>query len=126
MKTKKQQTGAWGEEQAASFLLQKGYEVTDRNFSIPKKGEIDIIAWHEKPYHGRTLCFVEVKTREKNDGSAERAVGKKKMTALKFVAWQYCLKHGINIDHTPIQFEQVSIVFVAGKTEVAHYEIPAE
>src|SRR3989339_58104 len=121
-KTKQQQIGTWGEEKAASFLLQRGYEVIDRNFSIPKKGEIDIIAWSTKPHFGKTLCFVEVKTRERSDGSAERAVGKKKMSALKSVGWLYCLKHGIDIDHTPIQFEQVSLCMVHGRFEINHYE----
>ena len=72
--TKKQEIGAWGEDIAVRMLSEKGYEIVDRNFEI-REGEIDIIAWHEKPYFGRTLCFIEVKTRGGEQGSAERATG---------------------------------------------------
>ncbi len=47
--------GRRGEQQAAEFLLKKGYRILERNFRT-KRGEIDLIA--EK---GDTLSFVEVK-----------------------------------------------------------------
>lgn len=106
--TEKQKLGAWGEEQAALFLIKNDYEIVDRNYR-QKQGEIDIICWHEKAHHGRTLCFVEVKTRGISDGSAERATQGKKMPRMLFTARQYCLSHHINIETTPIQFEQVSV-----------------
>lgn len=124
MQTQKQQTGKWGEDIATTFLIKKGYNIIDRNFTIHKKGEIDIIAWHEKKYFGKTLCFIEIKTREINDGSAERSVGKKKLQSLFYAANIYCNWHDINVDRTAIQFEQVSIYFQNGKMEIHHYEIP--
>jgi putative endonuclease len=122
--TEKQKTGKWGEDIAASFLVDKGYEIIETNFSIHKKGEIDIIAWHEKKYFGKTLCFVEIKTRGTSDGSAERSVGKKKLQSLFFAANMYCNWNDINVDRTAIQFEQVSIYFQNGKMDIRHYEIP--
>lgn len=122
--TEKQKTGKWGEDIAASFLVDKGYEIIERNFSIPKKGEIDIIAWHEKKYFGQTLCFVEIKTRGSHDGSAERSVGKKKLQSLFFAANVYCNSNKIDIDRTAIQFEQVSIYVLNGNMDIRHYEIP--
>lgn len=124
MQTEKQKTGKWGEDIAASFLVNKGYDIIDRNFSIHKKGEVDIIAWHAKKYFGKTLCFIEIKTRGSSDGSAERSVGKKKLQSLFFAANVYCNWHGIDVDRTAIQFEQVSIYFVNGKMDIRHYEIP--
>ena len=110
MKTAKRITGDWGEEQAALFLINKGYQIVERNYAI-KQGEVDIIAWHEKR-NINTLCFVEVKTRHKKDsGGAERATGYKKLTRVLFAAKEYCLSHGIKFDRTPIQFEQVSVYF---------------
>ena len=49
--------GQEGEQLAAAYLLNKGYRIIERNYRF-HRNEIDIIA-----LHGRTLCFVEVKTR---------------------------------------------------------------
>ncbi len=49
-----------GEELATKFLKEKGYKIIERNFR-KGYGEIDIIA-----VQGRTLVFVEVKTRTGN------------------------------------------------------------
>lgn len=118
----KRKIGAYGERIAADFLLHKGYEIVERNFS-ERRGETDLIAWHEKVYFGRTLCFVEVKYRSNDDGSAERSVGKKKQRNMSNSARRYCLEHGIDIEHTPIQFEQISIYGKAGEQKIFHYEI---
>ncbi|HKS29782.1 MAG TPA: YraN family protein [Pyrinomonadaceae bacterium] len=59
--------GRRGEELAAEFLESSGYRLVASNFKLPVgrslrgavvQAEIDCIA-----YEGRTLCFVEVKTR---------------------------------------------------------------
>jgi putative endonuclease len=127
-KTKKRELGDWGEEQASLFLTKQGYEIVERNFEVPKLGEIDIIAWHEKPYFGRTLCFIEVKTRENDDGSAERATQEHKLPALFRAAKAYCISHEINMDRMPIQFEQVSVhIDPVDRTAVCkHYVIPVD
>lgn len=49
--------GQEGERLAAKFLAEKGYRIIERNYRY-HRNEIDIIA-----RDGRTLCFVEVKTR---------------------------------------------------------------
>src|SRR3989339_703047 len=121
--TSKQTLGKWGEEEASHFLINKNYEVVARNYSLAKKGEIDIVAWHIKNKNQKTLCFVEVKTRSNNDASAERSVGKKKMSALFVVARDYCLKNNIDMDNTYIQFEQVSIYKNENNIDIRHYEI---
>lgn len=120
MQTDKQKTGDWGEAIAVSFLLEKNYEIVLRNFRI-REGEIDIIAWRDIAPFGKTLCFIEVKTRKTNDGSAERAVGMSKIIKMKKTAQIYCMKHRIDRGNTPIQFEQVSVY---GRDDVRHYEIP--
>lgn len=50
------QVGKVGEEVAARFLTQNGFEIKDRNYS-KKWGELDIVAHKEGKLH-----FVEVKT----------------------------------------------------------------
>ncbi|PIT86130.1 MAG: hypothetical protein COU33_04865, partial [Candidatus Magasanikbacteria bacterium CG10_big_fil_rev_8_21_14_0_10_43_6] len=68
-----------------------------------KQGEIDIIAWHTKSHHGKTLCFIEVKTRSYGKGSAERATGREKMRRLQRAAQSYCMAYAIDVEQTPIQ-----------------------
>tara|TARA_Y100001970_G_scaffold278673_1_gene384702 strand:- start:1895 stop:2326 length:432 start_codon:yes stop_codon:yes gene_type:complete len=124
-KTQNKQVGKWGEEKAALFLLEKGYNIIAKNFST-RFAEIDIIAWHKKQHFGKTLCFIEVKTRSKKDGSAERAVNKQKLSHMYKGAYAFCLKKQICIDATPIQFEHVSIYKNKMKQEpdIVHYIIP--
>ncbi len=52
--------GKLGEEQAMARLKKEGYRVLERNYRNTF-GEIDIIA-----QDGKTLCFVEVRTRTKD------------------------------------------------------------
>jgi len=56
--------GNYGEDMAVKFLLEKGYEIIERNFLKPF-GEIDIIALAPADKNSSTpiLVFLEVKTR---------------------------------------------------------------
>lgn len=122
-KTDKQKIGDGGEGKASLFLMSKGYNIVSRNYRA-KGGEIDIIAWHNKNHNEKTLCFVEVKTRRKNDGSAERATDEQKLGRLFHAARKYCLENNINTEKTFIQFEQVSVY--TDINECVHYIIPVE
>lgn len=123
MTTKKRVLGDWGEEQAARFLLEKGYFIVERNFQT-RRGEIDIIAWHKKPHFGNTLCFIEVKTRSYGLGSAARATGFEKIQHIMFAARVYCLQKRISMDTTPIQFENISIYIEKNKIKnIFHHVI---
>jgi putative endonuclease len=53
-------SGKIGEDHAADLLIQKGYQIIERNYHS-RFGEIDIIA-QNKDY----LVFIEVKTRDEN------------------------------------------------------------
>jgi putative endonuclease len=131
-KTSKQKTGAWGEDLAVSFLVNKGYKIFARNYEVilngKKAGELDIIAWHQKPHFGNTLCFIEVKTRKRDDGSAERATGKEKLKNLLTAAHAYCQVEALDIERTPIQFEQVSVFGNESSTNhsLKHFVIPVD
>ena len=50
--------GAFGEQYAARFLREEGYEIWSANYKTDS-GEIDIIALKDN-----IVCFVEVKTRQ--------------------------------------------------------------
>lgn len=77
--------------------------MVEQNYSCPP-GEIDIIA-----KVGDSLSFIEVKTRTGHPGSAERAVGFLKQDHLSKAAKYYCRQWNIDLLHTSIQFEQISI-----------------
>ncbi len=125
MITPKRAQGDWGEEKAVEFLLKKGYDIVTRNFRV-KMGELDAVAWHKKHHFGMTLCFIEVKTREKNDGNAERATGWEKLQRMMRAARAYCMRERIDIGRTPIQFEQVSVYGIEGNPVFRHYVIPVD
>ncbi len=80
-------TGNEGENKAAEYLTENGYEILERNWRT-KGGEIDIIAYKDK-----TLVFVEVKAlpngspellqTELNRGKLQRIVKSSKCFLLK-------------------------------------------
>ena len=57
MSTKRTQTGAYGEQIAAHYLVRQGYQILAQNWRCPE-GELDVVA-----KQGNTLVFVEVRTR---------------------------------------------------------------
>ncbi len=124
-KTEKRKFGDYGEDKASLFLTDAGYKIVKKNYQ-KRGGEIDIIAWHPKELHGETLCFVEVKTRKKPDGSAERATGREKIKRLLNTAKLFCIENKIDMDTTPIQFEQVSVYQNGSEINFKHFVIPID
>lgn len=97
------QTGQSGEEAACAYLAKLGYRIVGRNIKF-KNGEIDIVAWE-----GRTLCFVEVKTRSSEDyGSPFEAVSYFKQRKLSRLALTY-LKFNRLLE-TTARFDVVAIL----------------
>ncbi|MEE1170054.1 MAG: YraN family protein [Anaerovoracaceae bacterium] len=77
----RQQTGKFGEDAAAEYLVRNGYRIIERNFRC-RLGEIDIIA-----QRGDIVAFVEVKTRLGNMfGRPAEAVGREKQKHIRRVA----------------------------------------
>jgi putative endonuclease len=109
----KKAQGQRGENLAADFLRQKGYEILDRNYRY-QRGEIDIVArW------GLLLVFVEVKTRSSTSfGYPEQAVGRAKQNLIKQTAEWFVLAHQHQGD---IRFDIVSIV-TSPELEIVHFE----
>ena len=97
-------TGIKGEDEAARFLTRSGYAILDRNVRT-RAGEIDLVA-----REGKTLVFVEVKTRRDTEGDPpQAAVDTRKQNRLGKLAHGYLkLKH---IRETPCRFDVVSVIF---------------
>jgi putative endonuclease len=109
-------TGRLGEELAASYLEEKGYKIVERNFRT-RFGEVDIIC-----YNGKTLVFVEVKTKIGHDfGEPEDMVNKSKIAKVKRMGKVYLLEKGLD---ALCRVDVVAIVMdVEKKVErIDHYE----
>lgn len=102
--------GRRGEEAAARHLAALGYRILERGLR-QRAGELDLVA-----LDGRTVVFVEVKTRQAADhGSPADAVDVRKQTRLTRAALAY-LKRRRLLEH-PARFDVVSIVWPADDAE---------
>ena len=100
--------GKEGEDQAAKFLVKKGYRILERNYRT-RNGEIDLITLHEG-----AVVFVEVKTRT-NDayGAPELAVNARKQGRMIKAALGY-IKYK-KLHQVPCRFDVVAISSSAGQ-----------
>ena len=109
---KKQSLGKMGEDLAAQYLIDKGYEILERNWRAYRK-EIDIIA-----IDGKDIVFVEVKTRQDDEfGSPEMAVNRQKRAHIYAAASAYYYEHKIELD---VRFDIIAILYRDGKPEINH------
>ena len=94
-------TGKIGEEMAVKYLLEKGYNIIERNWRH-RNWEVDIIASNENKLH-----IIEVKTRRTATfGFPEDDVSKKKIKYLMGAAEEYVI---LNPEWKLIQFDILSI-----------------
>ena len=115
MQSSTKEKGNRGEELAVSFLVEKGFEIIERNYRYGK-GELDIIA-REKDF----LVFVEVKSRESLEyGFPEEAMTKRKIAQIRKIAEAYLTEK--NITDENIRFDVVAILFLNNEVTINHYE----
>ena len=106
--------GKIGEELAVNYLINKGYQILERNWRSGHK-EIDIIA-----LDGDTLVAVEVKTRKSNTfGEPDIAVGVMKQKMLIWAADAYVRYRNLDVD---VRFDIISIVFTDKDKHLEHIE----
>jgi putative endonuclease len=107
--------GSWGEQTAAKYLIKRGYIILERNFRS-RLGEIDLIA-----LDGRTLVFVEVKTRQnRNYGLPCEAVNAQKLRHLKRMSLHYMAVH--HAESRDARLDVVEILKESGRTYIRHIE----
>lgn len=106
--------GKLGEDLAVNYLIDKGYQILERNWRSGHK-EIDIIALFDD-----ILVVVEVKTRKSDFfGEPDIAVGASKQRMLIWAADAYVRYKKL---HVEVRFDIISIVFTAGEPEIEHIE----
>ncbi len=105
----RQQRGQTGEDAVASHLEKAGFRLVARNWRPGSKsggagmrGEIDIIAWH-----GKILCFIEVKTRSGQAfGAPQEAVNRAKQRQISRLANAYVSFHRLDV---PCRFDVAEV-----------------
>jgi putative endonuclease len=109
---KARRTGVRGETYAYWYLRKNGYVMIARNFSQRGiKGEIDLVG-----YDGKTLAFVEVKTRTSprdEFGSPEDAVTSGKKRHLSHMARQFVRDY--RAAGVPYRFDVLAIEALPGQ-----------
>jgi putative endonuclease len=111
--TEKDALGGRGENVAARHLRNLGYKIIMRNFRC-ELGEIDIIA-----REGKTLVFVEVKTRAYDDPTPEEQVNAVKRQQIQNAARYYLSRYGF--PQPPSRFDVVAIVWPTGQPPIIRH-----
>ncbi len=110
----KKPLGAQGEDFAADWLAQNGYEILARQYHT-LRGEVDLIARNRD-----ALCFVEVKTRSKPQTEPARAaVGKAKQKKVGLAALDYLEQHP---DSLPVRFDVAEVRGKGGQFTMEYLE----
>jgi putative endonuclease len=102
-----QSLGQRGENVATKYLRTQGMKILLRNYRTPL-GEIDIIA-----RDGKTLVFVEVKTRAYDDPTPEEQVNLFKQHQLTKAGRQFLTRYGSK--PPPARFDVIAIVWPKGR-----------
>lgn len=107
--------GAQGERYAYWYLRRHGYIFLARNYTTARgKGEIDLVG-----YDGKTLAFVEVRTRalvKGKPGQPELSITRSKHEVFVRTANQFLREW--HIAECPVRFDVVAIDNSPGKTPV--------
>lgn len=112
-KTTANAMGDRGENLAARYLRNRGYKIISRNFRV-EAGEIDIVA-----RDGRTIVFVEVKTRAYDDPAPEDQVDATKQHQLTKAGKVYLSRYGH--PQPPARFDVVAIVWPQGREPILRH-----
>ena len=106
--------GKLGEQLATNLLLEKGYEILERNFTF-QKAEIDIIAKKENE-----LVIVEVKTRNSAYfGDPQEFVSDSKIKLLVKAANEYVISNNLDVE---VRFDIISVIKNKHVEQIEHFE----
>ena len=107
--------GQQGERAAERYLKRRGYKVLARSHRL-RAGELDLVM-----LDGRTIVFVEVKTRRSQQaGHPAEAVDAKKQRRLTRLAVTFMKRHGL-LEY-PGRFDVVGITWPeGGRPQIDHF-----
>jgi putative endonuclease len=106
--------GKFGEELAAAFLQQNGYDILETNWTF-QKAEIDILAQKDT-----VLAVIEVKTRSSLEyGLPQEFVKPKKIQLLVKAVNEYVITHDLDVD---VRFDIIAIYKEENEFKIEHIE----
>lgn len=106
-----QQLGAYGEELAHDYLVERGYRVLARNWRV-REGEIDIVA-----LDGETVVAVEVKTRRGDGyGAPLESVTPQKVRRLYTLITLWCSRN--QKQSSPVRIDAVGVLLSRAEPRV--------
>lgn len=109
--------GERGEDYAARYLKRLGYHVVGRHVDL-HVGELDIVAVDPGADRGRTVVFVEVKTRASDAaGAPAEAVDDERQHRMTRAAQAYLKSHGL-LEY-PARFDVVALTWPDGDKQPA-------
>lgn len=108
-------SGKIGENAAANYLIDKGYEIKERNFRACGV-ELDLVALKDE-----TLCIVEVKTRKTEDyGIPIEFVDRRKRR--RIIRGTKVLISRDEYQNFYVRFDIISVIYQGGELEITHIE----
>jgi putative endonuclease len=116
----RQAMGERGERVAAKWLTVHGWEIAERRFRNGHR-DIDLVATRREPNTGRTVAFVEVKTRKANTfGGPIGAVNWRKQRELSRSARVWISRFQRPGD--TYRFDVIGVILETEKVRVQHVE----
>jgi len=111
--SQKQFIGKYGEDIAAKYLQDRGYQILDRNWRCGL-GEIDLIAKDKN-----RLVFVEVKTRNGvGYGHPFEAITATKVSRMRKLVAQWCIQN--QQTGVKVRLDAIAILIRSGRVAVEH------
>ena len=112
--SKHYELGKKGEELAVDLLLEKEYQILERNWRF-QKAEVDIIAKKEN-----LLAVVEVKTRSTNEfGNPQDFIKPKKIKLLVNAVNEYVIRKDLDVE---VRFDIIAITKTQSGFDIIHLE----
>ncbi|WP_299105156.1 YraN family protein [uncultured Tenacibaculum sp.] len=106
--------GKKGEKIAVDYLLEKGFQIIERNYRF-QKAEVDIIAKKDD-----LLIAIEVKTRSSIEfGDPQDFVSPKKIKLLVSAIDHYVIEKNLDVE---VRFDIIAIVIKNNKENLEHIE----
>ncbi|WP_424924074.1 YraN family protein [Actinomyces bowdenii] len=117
-------TGRHGEDLAAAYLSDIGWQVLDRNWRPGRgmRGELDLIALEATPRSARpVLVVIEVKTRRSlRQGPPAAAVDGRKLARLRALAAAWAAAH--RVAHSWLRIDVISVLLPEeGPAQLRHH-----
>lgn len=106
--------GKKGEKIAVDYLLEKGFQIIERNYRF-QNAEVDIIAKRDD-----LLIAIEVKTRSSIEfGDPQDFVSPKKIKLLVSAIDHYVIEKNLDVE---VRFDIIAIVIKNNKENIEHIE----